>query len=29
MKWDENKEFGFVDYVKMAERNFLQKKKKE
>ena len=29
LKWDENKEFRFVDYVNAAERNFLQKKKKE
>ena len=28
LKWDESKEFKFIDYVKTAERNFSQKKKK-
>jgi len=28
LKWDESKEFKFIDYVKAAERNFSQKKKK-
>jgi hypothetical protein len=28
LKWDENKEFKFIDYVKAAERNFSQGKKK-
>lgn len=29
IKWDESKDFKFVDYVKAAEQNFSQKKKKE
>jgi hypothetical protein len=28
LKWDEDKEFNFVDYVKAAEQNFSQGKKK-
>jgi len=28
LRWDEGKEFKFVDYVKAAERNFSRKKKR-
>ncbi len=28
LKWEEDKEFKFIDYVKAAERNFSQKKRK-
>jgi len=29
LKWDEDREFKFVDYVKAAEQNFSQRKKKK
>jgi len=29
LKWDEEKEFKFVDYVKAAEQSFSQKKRKK
>jgi len=29
LKWDEDKEFNFVDYVKAAEQNFSQGKRKK
>lgn len=28
LKWDENRDFEFIDYVKAAEQSFYQKKKK-
>lgn len=29
MKWEEGKEFKFIDYVKVAEQNFARRKRKK